>query len=63
MREEGFLEAHSGRNKPRERGEIDTPEGLRVTTLLGRNACTKVQVFHREDRENEAKTMAKVKVS
>jgi hypothetical protein len=44
-----------------EGGETDTPESCMSLAFEAETPCTKVQVFHRQDRENEAKTMAKVK--
>ena len=33
-----------------------------ITTIRVRDACTEVQVFHRQYREKEAKTGAKVEI-
>jgi hypothetical protein len=38
----------------------DTEDSERSPPAGPRNACTNVQVFHRQYRENEAKTVAKI---
>jgi hypothetical protein len=63
-REENELFGAIGkRGRRRPRLKFDTTKGgiaLPLEYNGAQNACTEVQVFHREYRENEAKTTAKV---